>query len=838
MDLAIKYLTDKDNDLANIVTTYGPPVYWSRKPGFSTLVHIILEQQVSLASAQATFDRLRAKMNPLTPQNFLILADDELKKIGFSRQKIRYCQEVARSILNSDLPLQEFDHMPDDEIYLRLLAINGIGQWTADIYLLIALERPDIWPSSDLALIKALKKIKKIPAESSHFLRQRYTDNWRPWRSVAARILWHYYLSWTNLNYPKGAKKMNRFIFFFTVILLLISTLSVGAQDSEIYVPLNFQKAYSNKTRSADGAPGSSYWQNKANYKINVNLDPNSRLLSAEESIIYFNNSPDTLDRLLIHLFPNVYKKGQFREFIIDPVDAGDGVILHSCAINGSNIDISSANQSITYLHNDLQILLTKPINPADSVRIDISWQYTINANSHMRTGQVDSTSFFIAYFFPRIAVYDDIDGWNNFRYDGIAEFYNDFCDFDVTIVVPQHFVVWATGLLKNAGQVLTDKYAQRYRAALNSDHIIHIIDSTEIYARNITMANESNRWNFKAENVTDFAFATSDHYLWDASSLTVDQTNGRRVLIEAAYDRNSKDFYHVAGIARQTIDYLSNHFPGIPFPFPNETVFNGRDEMEYPMMVNDMSVDDRSYLIKLTSHEISHSYFPFYMGINEAKYAWMDEGWASFVDYHICSVLDSPEKARIYHMSTYIANMGHDLDMPMISISKYLKRPVYHFNSYAKPACFLFVLQDLLGEDLFKSCFQTFMHEWHGKHPTPYDFFYCINRTSKQNLTWLYKAWFFEFGTIDLAINNVEKENDKYFITIENVGAYPVPIFLNVIEKDGTKKLIRRNAATWKNNNQIQIIEIDSQQDIHQFILSHPVIPDATPANNKYVID
>jgi hypothetical protein len=423
------------------------------------------------------------------------------------------------------------------------------------------------------------------------------------------------------------------------------------AQNSDFYMPLNIKQAYTNKTRSFDGNPGPDYWQNKADYKIHVNLEPHKGILIGTEEIQYFNNSPDSLWELVIHLFPNIYKKGNSREFNIDFTDAGEGVILNEILLNDRPIDITDTGCWIEYLHNDILLNLEKPLYPGEKIEITISWQYTVNKKSHMRTGMVDSTSYFIAYFFPRLAVYDDIDGWNYHKYSGISEFYNDFGSFNVSITVPGNYIVWATGSLQNGEEILTDTYYKRFQAAQTSDSTIHIIDSTECLVDIKTTSVKSNIWQFKANNVNDFAFAISDHYLWDATSLVVDEKSGRRVLIEAAYNKNSKDFYEVATIARQSIHYMSTVFPGIPFPFPNQTIFNGLDEMEYPMMVNDKSVANKSYLLKLTSHEISHAYFPFYMGINETKYGWMDESWACFIEYQICEFLDSKDKASIFHM-------------------------------------------------------------------------------------------------------------------------------------------------------------------------------------------
>jgi aminopeptidase N len=325
---------------------------------------------------------------------------------------------------------------------------------------------------------------------------------------------------------------------------------------------------------------------------------------------------------------------------------------------------------------------------------------------------------------------------------------------------------------------------------------------------------------------------------MWDATSLIVDDSTKKRVLIEAAYNKNSADFYEVASIAQQSVSYMSNQFPGLPFPFPNLTVFNGLDEMEYPMMVNDKTVYNHSYLIRLTSHEISHSYFPFYMGINETKYGWMDEGWACYIEYQICSYLDSKENANIFYMSRYKELQGNELDLPIISPSIYLKRPVYHLNTYAKSATFLFILHSQLGDDLFKKVLHEFVRRWNGKHPTPYDFFFTINDVTKQDLSWLIKPWFFEFGFVDLAINSVIKTNQGYDIIIKKIGNYPAPVNVEITYDDNGVEWVRQSVSVWSEDKSTIKINIPATKKIHSVELSDPIIPDADMTNNYYEVN
>jgi hypothetical protein len=529
----------------------------------------------------------------------------------------------------------------------------------------------------------------------------------------------------------------------------------------------------------------------------------------------------------------NIYKKGNPRESVIDYSDENEGVIIESLSVNHAAVNDSS----IEYIHNDFILHLDNPLLSGQKINLSIAWNYNINKESYDRTERLDSTSWFAAYFFPRIAVYDDIDGWNNFRYSGTAEFYNDFGDFDAAITVPRNFVVWATGMLQNPNDVLNKKYADRLHTALTSDKIIHIIDSTECTSNQITQPNGKNIWRYKAKNVNDFAFAVSDHYLWDASSLVVDKNSSRRVLIDAAYNKHSRSFYKVAQIARQSINYMSNEIPGVPFPYPNETVFDGFQGMEYPMMAT-IKATDSVYVVKVTSHEIFHSYFPFYMGTNESKYAWMDEGFASFGDYLIVSELLSPEAAYYYFLDSYRANAGYEVDVPIIINSKYITPPMYHYNAYAKPAIFLYILKDLLGKDLFVQTLQEYMKRWNGKHPIPYDFFYTFNEVCGQNLNWLFKPWFFEFGYVDLAIKDVSYKNNKLEIVIEKIGLYPAPVDIVLYYKDGSRKNVKKPADVWKDGNQIINISLPEKGVIEKIELEQRLVPDADMSNNIFMLN
>ena len=601
-------------------------------------------------------------------------------------------------------------------------------------------------------------------------------------------------------------------------------------------MPVDIKKSYDNNTRSYDGTPGKNYWQNRADYDIHVDFDPLTRELSGNENITYYNNSPDSLKQLVFNLFPDFYKKGNQRDFNINYSDESDGVTITRLILNQDSIDYSADSKKIIPGHTSFTLNLNDAIVPGDTAYLEISWKYTVNEGSPIRTGAVDSTTFFIAYFFPRISVYDDIQGWNLYDYTGEAEFYNDFGNFNLSVTVPRNYLVWATGRLQNPDECLTDKYLSRYEGALKSDSIIHIIDSSDT-DNNITRPDPFITWKFQADNVSDAAFALSDHYLWDALSIETDKNSGRRVLINAAFNKDSKDFYEVAGIAKNAITCMSYELPGVPFPFPVLTVFNGLDYMEYPMMVNDTTMDI-SGTPELTTHEIFHSYFPFYMGINETNYAWMDEGITSFFTYLIMKKLYPASQHNQPFDNDYKYLIGSFSDVPLFVNSGKLKRPEYNYIYYDKALSFFLVLRDFLGSDLFLKTLKEFMLRWNGKHPIPYDLFFTFDRISGKNIDWLVKPWFFEYGYVDLGIRSILNKKDGYEIDIEKKGKLPAHFGLKIYYSDSSTASFDYSAAVWKNGESIYKVIMPSGKKIISAEIIDKTLRDADLSNNKYIIN
>ena len=604
--------------------------------------------------------------------------------------------------------------------------------------------------------------------------------------------------------------------------------LQASQAQTALPIPLNIKKTFDKGTRSMNGKPGKNYWQNGAVYNINVNFDPATRVIKGTVMINYTNNSPDTLKEIVFKLYPNIYKKGASRLMNIKGEDVTDGVVIEKLSANDEQL--AANNYRIDATNMSVRI---KPLLPKGTVKFSISYNYILNKQSHIRTGQVEDGAYFIAYFFPRIAVYDDIDGWNRNPYLGTQEFYNDFCDFTTSVTVPGDYIVWATGDLTNSAAIFKEKYQQRIQQAETNDGYITIIDSTDIKNERITKNETANTWIFEAKHVTDAVFALSNHYMWQSSSLVVDKTTGRRTRVDAVFNPKHKDYLLVASDAHKTVEAMSFNFPKWPYPYSHETVFDGLDQMEYPMMVNDNPVEDREESIELTDHEIFHTMFPFYMGINETKYGWMDEGWATIGEWLISPMIDTMLIDK-YGIAAVEQTAGNEVDMPIMTLTTQEYGTSMFINSNPKPAMGYLFVKDMLGDDLFYKGLHNYFRNWNGRHPMPYDFFYSMNEGCGKNLNWFWKRWFFDDGVPDLAIAKVTEKGNIKQISIESKGTKPVPVDITVVYKDGSTEKIHRSIGVWEKGNTTVQVNFSSAKKIQSVKLGSTYVPDVNKKDNE----
>ncbi|HTL10146.1 MAG TPA: M1 family metallopeptidase [Chitinophagaceae bacterium] len=624
---------------------------------------------------------------------------------------------------------------------------------------------------------------------------------------------------------------MNKLTVSFCICLLLAAT-ALQAQD--LYMPRNIRNAYNKGTRSPEGLPSAKYWQNKARYSIAVTVAPPNRTIKGTEDITYFNNSPDTLRNLVIKLILNIHRPDALRYADASEAYLTEGIRIDAVTVNGRPVAWNDPQYHFTW--QDLR--LPTPLQPHDSVKLNFSWHYDISLQSN-REGMIDSTTYFLAYFYPRVAVYDDYYGWDRLDFTDQQEFYNDFNDYTLQVTVPDNYVVWSTGTLQNASAVLQPAVAKKLAASFTSDEISTIATERDMAAGNVTTHQRQNTWTWTANHITDMTAAISDHFTWDASSVVVDPATGRRASVQAAYNDTAKDFHSMVAFGRHSLDWLSRNWPGIPYPYPKTTIVQGYADMEYPMMVNDATQADPDFARFVAEHEIAHTWFPFYMGINEARYAFMDEGWATTFELLIGREDLGVERAenfyRRFRVQSWIGDKSAEEDLPIITPANVLRGEGYGANAYGKPSLGYLALKDLLGDDLFKKCLHDYINRWNGKHPIPWDFFYSFNNSAGKDLNWFWKSWFFSNNHIDMAIADVKPANKGYQLTLRNIGGYPAPVDLLVSYADGSTETLHQGPGTWQNNPATALIGISTKKKIQSVRLQGGIFMDANTANDVW---
>ena len=583
-----------------------------------------------------------------------------------------------------------------------------------------------------------------------------------------------------------------------------------------------------------DGKPGKNYWQNHGRYTITITAMPPGRTVKGAETITYINNSPDTLRSPSIKLFLNIHKPGAPREFGATPDYLTPGVHVDECKVNGQTIQVRSDQ----FVFTNLPVKLPKPLLPHDSVQFSFDWHYEISLRSG-REGMIDSTTYFLAYFYPRVAVYDDYNGWDRMPFMESHEFYSDFNDYDVTINVPKNYIVVGTGTLQHPENLLQPTFLKRYNESFTSDQTIQIVTKQDWQAKNITTQNAVNSWRFSSVNVPDVAFGISDHFNWDGCSVVVDDATRRRAGAFAAYNDTAADYHHVAQYARHSLDWLSHHWPGIPYPYEKTTVFQGYAGMEYPMMANDESYEDTTFSRFVAEHEIAHTYMPFYMGINETRYGFMDEGWATTFEILIgradLGVEKAEETYKQFRVEGWINDPSPGEDVPIVGPGDNRIGQALGDNEYGKASLGYLAMKDLLGDELFKKCLHEYMNRWHGKHPLPWDFFFTFNDVAKKNLNWFWSNWFFSHNYIDLAIKSTTRLGNDYSVTIENIGGMAAPVNIIANYSDGTKESFHQTPVIWQSNQGKATVKISSKKKVESISLDGGIFMDADTTNNTW---
>jgi aminopeptidase N len=318
-----------------------------------------------------------------------------------------------------------------------------------------------------------------------------------------------------------------------------------------------------------------------------------------------------------------------------------------------------------------------------------------------------------------------------------------------------------------------------------------------------------------------------------------VDRATGRRSSVQAAFADSAADFHHMVRFGRHALDWLSTNWPGVPYPYEKTTIVLGGADMEYPMMVNDGSNADTTFSKFVAEHEIAHTWFPFWMGINESRYAFMDEGWATALEYLI-GVNDMGQVAedrlfKNFRVEGWIGDPSPLEDLPIVTPMDGLSAGAWGNNAYGKAALGYLALKDMLGDSLFKSSLHEYMRRWNGKHPLPWDYFYSINDATGRNLNWFWNSWFFSHGYIDVGVADVKKASGGYAVTLDNIGGYPAPVDLKVAYADGSSEVVHQTPAIWERDAKRAVVRLTTRKTIASVTLDGGIWMDADAANDSW---
>ncbi|MBO4244486.1 MAG: hypothetical protein J5882_05465 [Bacteroidales bacterium] len=618
-----------------------------------------------------------------------------------------------------------------------------------------------------------------------------------------------------------------------TKSLLAAVLIAAGANAvaQNFYSSEKFAAAVANGTRTETGVPGSNYKCNFAKYKIDAKFDDDAEHLYGEETVVYsYNSGENNLDSIVVNLYRDVYKTESVRHRNVDRRDLFDGINIAEVA------RVENKNRTpLTFTRSNTQmtIALDKAINPGDSVTLYIKWDTKIASRTHLRGGKYGTNSWVIPYWYPQVAVYDDIFGWDRVQHSGNEEFYFEFANYDVNITLGHHLAAWATGTLQNPDKIYSKAVYQNYLKALKSEQRVDIITDANIQT---AIPKETNTWHFKADSVVDFLFCCSNESKWSGLSFTT-HNGGHRILSSAVYRHNV--FPASIDITKSTINYLSNERPAVHYPYPHMTIFEGSGGMEFPMMVNE-SCTSNTDLNFTTSHEVTHSYFPFITGMNQNKFGFMDEGLTMYVPQYMqrdqINAGDQLDECKSY-LSSYLGSMS---EVPIFTPS-YQYKGLWSFTmiSYYAPQMGYYIIEQTIGSDNMRKALNQFVNNWKGKHPHPYDLFHTFESVSGKDLTAFYQNWFKETGFADMGVDSVfsDVKNQKHSIVIGKHGDKIVPATIKITYTNGDTELVECSIEQWKPHDKTVTLEVNNNKEIKKAEIIESYYPDKDTENNIFYI-
>ncbi|MCD0472899.1 M1 family metallopeptidase [Flavobacterium sp. EDS] len=580
------------------------------------------------------------------------------------------------------------------------------------------------------------------------------------------------------------------FLLFFPAILFAQEKSTTNVRQQGKYDTNKFSQMYDllatpNMFRTASGAPGPAYYQQQADYKIDVELDDKNSKLTGSETITYFNNSPDTLEYLWVQLDQNQAKKNTQTTLAesekisqVLPVSGFSNKYLKEGLERGFNIDYvkDAKGNPMSYTVNEtmMRINLASPLKAGEKISFSIKWWYNINnyrqdgGRSGYELFEKDGNKLYvIAQFYPRMAVYNDVEGWQNMQFWGGGEFALPFGNFDVNITVPADHVMEATGELMNRSEVFTPEQVKRYELAQKSyDKPVIIVTQAEAEVAEKGFSEKKKTWKFSAKNVRDFGIATSRKFIYDAMAVKL---GAKTVMAASVYPKEANPLWEETStrVVAHTLKSYSSHT--FDYPYPKAVSVSAEDQgMEYPMICWNYGRPDengvtskemKNGMIGVVIHEVGHNFFPMIVNSDERQWSWMDEGLNSFLEYLAEQELDPNFPSRRGPAKNIVPYMSGDQKFlePIMSNSETIHQ--FGNNAYGKPATGLNILREVvMGRELFDYAFKTYANRWKFKHPTPEDFFRTMEDASAVDLDWFFRGWFYSTDFVDIGIKDVKQ--------------------------------------------------------------------------------
>jgi hypothetical protein len=574
------------------------------------------------------------------------------------------------------------------------------------------------------------------------------------------------------------------------------------ALPAAVAPPPGYLQALDRGWRSTLGSPGAGYWQQDATYDIEAKFDPESAELTGTVRIAYTNNSPVPLGSVWLYLHQNFHKAGGVRN---TPAEVTGGIALSRVLAGGGELEERELGEGPGYRVDGglMQIRPPSTVQRGDTLQLKIDWSFTVAQQGiGERMGHSNNEMYMIAYWFPKMAVLDDLRGgnWDAEAFLGTGEFYDDFADYSVALTVPEDWTVMATGALENPDEVFSALTLELLAEAATSDSLVTIAGQGDRDAGTVT-ATGADGWltyRFTAEKVRDFAWTTSNVQQWDATSAVVpdrdDDGEDDRVLIHSFWREARAPLWSEAWLyTKQSIEHHSV-YTGFPYPWEHMTSVEGSDiilgGMEFPMLtlISSYEGSEGQSLFNTISHEIGHMWIPMIVGTNERRYAWMDEGSTDFLENQSRMELwPGVDHSRV-EARQYLEVAAGGQEQSMMRHSDYFEPgPGYSIAAYRKPAALLVALREVIGSVLFEDAYRAFISEWAYKHPTPWDLFATFERYVGEDLDWFWSAYYYETWTLDHAVRSVSAAaGGGQTVVIEDRGNAPFPAHVRIRTSTG----------------------------------------------------